>query len=244
MRKLQQKLHSSHGAAILYALMFLLIVTIMGTVVLTAALSGSTRSARNVKFQQDYLAVSSAVRLIRKDFEGMKFEGTYKKVISVTSTPGAEGEPPLIQTNTSYQDKSAVLTGGKLLDQAQKVRGTGASSDLWRLYFSTAADETVRTTAVPMTYTLSFPATDGLPAVKGTMSLSTAAGDMFTVVITLYAERDGARSNQMTLTYTPNVVRKAPTSTSISGFTTITTTTNTTTVTWNAPTLEKGGAAA
>lgn len=80
MHRIRAKLHSSSGASMVFALMFLLLCTTVGAVILTAASANAGRLSRQRAQQQDYLTVSSAAELVRNELEGLSFTGREQQV--------------------------------------------------------------------------------------------------------------------------------------------------------------------
>lgn len=77
-----KKLKSNRGAAILFALLLLIVCVVAGSAALTSAASNVGRYTHLRQDQQRYLAVSSAVRLIREELCG----STYTASAQLTET--------------------------------------------------------------------------------------------------------------------------------------------------------------
>jgi len=73
MNRARAKLHSSSGASMVMALLFLLLCLMVGAVILTAASANAGRVSRQRSQQQDYFTVSSAAKLLRDELEGLTF---------------------------------------------------------------------------------------------------------------------------------------------------------------------------
>lgn len=69
MKQLREKLHSQNGASILLALLFLLVCMMAAASILMAAVSNAGKIRSNYEEQQQYLALSSAIRLVSSQLE-------------------------------------------------------------------------------------------------------------------------------------------------------------------------------
>ena len=241
MKELSKKLHNTSGASMLLALLFLFFCLTVGAVVLTAASASAGRTARNRQDQQNYLAVESAAMLLREDMEGTSFITSYEEVVKVTTTvyvEEEEGQEPKTWTTTStdisYTHSPAKPGPSELLEKV--------SSDLDTLYTSTKTDLNQPLPAgFTMRYPLSFEAAD-MPDVSGSLTVDTPGSAIYTVTAVLWAETDGKKSNFTTLVFRPSV-SDASSTLREDGNPSVKTTTYTTTVTWAAPVITKGGAA-
>lgn len=241
MKASRKKLKSASGASMLLALLFLFFCLTVGAVVLTAASASAGRTARNRQDQQNYLAVESAAMLLREDMEGTSFIASYEEVVKVTTTVHVkqeEGQEPKTWTTTStdisYTHSPTKPGPGELLEKV--------SNDLDTLYTSTKTDLNQPLTAgFTMRYPLSFEAVD-MPNVSGSLTVDTSGSTIYTVTAVLWAETDGKKSNFTTLVFRPSV-SDASSTLREDGNPSVKTTTYTTTVTWDAPVITKGGAA-
>lgn len=77
MDRLRKKLHSSRGASILLALLFLLVCMMVGASVLMAAVSNAGKLRSNREEQQKYLTLSSALTLMCGELERVEYVGKY-----------------------------------------------------------------------------------------------------------------------------------------------------------------------
>lgn len=82
MKRIREKLNSSRGATILFALLIFMLCVVAGTAALTAAASNAGRFSHAGSDQQQYLSVSSAAGLLRDEFGGT----TFKAEISLEET--------------------------------------------------------------------------------------------------------------------------------------------------------------
>lgn len=64
---------STSGASLFIALLFLLMCTLAGSVVLTAATTSAGRLVNLKKDEQDYYTVVSALKLLKQELEGQKY---------------------------------------------------------------------------------------------------------------------------------------------------------------------------
>lgn len=65
MRRITQKLHSPRGASLIYALLLFLVASLISILILNASVTAAKRLADDREREQEYLALSSAARLIR-----------------------------------------------------------------------------------------------------------------------------------------------------------------------------------
>lgn len=243
MKSISKKLKSASGASMLLALLFLFFCLTVGAVVLTAASASAGRTARNRQDQQNYLAVESAAMLLREDMEGTSYTASYQEIVTVTTTVHVEDNPPEGQepktwtttsTDISYTHSPAKPGPGELLEKV--------SDDLDFLYTSTKTDLNQPLPAgFTMHYPLSFQAAD-MPDVSGSLTVDTSGSTIYTVTAVLWVETDGKKSNFTTLVFRPSV-SDASSTLREDGNPSFKTTTYTTTVTWAAPVITKGGAA-
>ena len=113
MRVLRAKLSSKSGASILIALVFFLMCSMVGAVVLTAATANTGGLANLKNEQQSYFTVSSAARLLRDGLDGAAF-------VEITTTKDVDGT--ITSTDTNYDDShSPVLE--ELLKEDGKAAG-------------------------------------------------------------------------------------------------------------------------
>lgn len=70
MTRIERKLNSSRGAAVLIAMLVLLIVVAVSSVIVTAAMANASRIEKRNENQQVYLAAQSAADIICKDLSG------------------------------------------------------------------------------------------------------------------------------------------------------------------------------
>jgi len=92
MRSVREKLHSSSGASLALALVFLLFCLMVGAVVLTAAASNVGRIRHQKDSQQDYLTVSSAARLLREELEGLTYTTGERRIVDEGPEGGTTNE--------------------------------------------------------------------------------------------------------------------------------------------------------
>ena len=69
-RLLYRKILSNRGASLMMALLLFLVCTVAGTVVLTAATAASGRASDFGEMEQRYFSVTSAARLLAKEYDG------------------------------------------------------------------------------------------------------------------------------------------------------------------------------
>lgn len=240
MERLSRKLHSSRGASMLLGLLYLLVCLTVGAVVLTAAATSAGRTERNRREQQNYLAVASAVELVKEDLANAKFTGSYfietKEWSETVDTDKTDDKgKPVTETKdyseTTYGKNEASLTGSTLLCT------DAVFADIKALYYknTTHFGDTV---PAEMTYMLSFAADRDIPAVNGTLTV-VKGDDLYTLLVYLETA-DG--TNGTTLLFRSNPSNPPSTSTSYWDADEIhyEKITYTTTVTWNTPEIRKG----
>ena len=145
MNALKRKLNSDSGASMMLALAMLLICFMVSSVIVSAAVSGSSRmETRNAK-QQDYLAVSSAAQYIAKNLnpDGMgQFAGVYysdmkpcMKYRNYAVTPNVELEGQLVDAYKIPMPKEVVaeLANNTELDfeSFYLLKGTQMSEEIF-----------------------------------------------------------------------------------------------------------------
>lgn len=252
MERVRGKLHSRTGASMLIALMFFLVTMTVGAVVLTAASSNAGRVERNRKEQQNYLAVASAVDLVREDISGApggSFTGSYKKTVVETYHP-AEYDAEGNKKSNAYTTRETFFA-----KEAPEVEYSrllpGLVDALDAIYDTTVPAETNLRKAWDVTkdteLELEITAAD-MPVVKGNLIVTpndSADGQRqygLTVTLGLVPEREGGASAYSdTLSFYPKVTsRVEPKSPEINGRETTYITHYITTVTWEAPVITKG----
>lgn len=97
--RIKQKLNSQCGATILIAMMFLLLCTMVGSVVLTSASANVNKTKGRETGQEDYLALSSAVRFIEDTIDGKTCEGVEQNIVY-----GCAGNPNLVAGDVVHKD--------------------------------------------------------------------------------------------------------------------------------------------
>lgn len=239
-RRISHKLNSTRGASLILALLFLLVCLSTGAVVLTAASANAGRQARNAAEQQAYLAVSSAMELVKEEFTGgspITFQGTYIATDTEIYHPevtdpetGAVTTEAHTETLPTAYSANGSLTRGSLL--------TAAGTDLNRLYLSTLS---IGAAPVKMNYALTVSAGAELPEVTGHLRVLTASGKegpQFTILVTLAVDGDYT----MTMVLSPSIAESWNTvfTEKDEGRIKTTETTCTTTITWGNPQITKG----
>ncbi|NCB62072.1 MAG: hypothetical protein EOM52_00410 [Clostridia bacterium] len=229
--RIRAKLHSSSGASMAIALLFLLLCLTVGAVVLTAAASNAGRMSHSRESQQDYLTVSSAARLLRDELEGLTYATGEERIVD----GGPDGG-----TSSDYLNAmpdSGTLTGlvrslaeQMFRDQTDYVSRTGEPPGDKTLTVTAAGFDGVSATlSMDAGYNLAFmcrltddsdsyPMTVSIPAQVMDQTVTTSYADNYTV----WEEVEGVLT-EVTYTYT------------------VTTTTRTVTVTWDDGVISKGG---
>ena len=262
---MREKLKSSRGTSMILALLYVLISLSVGAVVLTAASSNSGRLQRDWTDQRDYLAVESAMDLLRKEVAGATFTGRYQstEVITKHTVPPEEGGEPTIYFTYAYHYSEGVdpegdpptgLSGSQVL--------TNEAVDLMPGYLHAVAKpfkdggavegklrEWKNVTPQPITreLELTVPGQEGFPTVQGSLNIRTVESPTYQILIDgqLYVPAGTAEAPvkrfPISFSWASKPASTVMTSNAVSGETVTTTTnTHTTTVTWNEPVIQKG----
>ena len=83
-RTVQEKLHSRRGASLLFAFLFLLVASMVSTVILSGAVTAIKRAHDDTGREQSYLTLESAARLFREMLQDT--------TVTVTVTVRSDGE--------------------------------------------------------------------------------------------------------------------------------------------------------
>ena len=252
MKRVRGKLHSRTGASMLIALLFLLVAMAVGTVVLTAASANAGRVERNREEQQNYLAVASAVDLVREDISGApggSFTASYKRVVEETYYPatydaaGKKISDSYTIRETSYVKETPRVEHSRLLP--------GLESAFDAIYVTTLPAETGLRKPWDVTkdteLELSFAAAN-MPVVEGSLTVSpddSADGQRrysLTAVLGLEPEQVGGGSPYLAaVSFYPTVTsRVEPDSPVVDGNKTTYVTHYITKVCWEEPVITKG----
>lgn len=91
--RLQHKIESQSGASITYALLLFLVCAVVSSVILAAGTAASGRISESVDTDRKYFAVTSAIQLLRSEFEKyeVRVDQTYRK--EGNSDPIPDGVP-------------------------------------------------------------------------------------------------------------------------------------------------------
>lgn len=129
MKKLKSKLASRRGATLLFAMLVFLLCVLAGTAALTAAATNSGRYTHMANDQQKYLAVSSAVELVKNELT--RFD--YKVDLDVTEEVAYSEWPIQIKTR---ETKVVRNPGSFSLRTADPDSGATPPSFLFESLFS------------------------------------------------------------------------------------------------------------
>lgn len=99
-----KQLNNRKGMSIMYALVYLLVLTVLGGIVLTAASAAFEVSDRSKREQKNYFLVKSAARLIAQQLNGASAEITYQEEEMRIETIGKDA-------NTGKESSSVELQG-------------------------------------------------------------------------------------------------------------------------------------
>lgn len=103
MKIVRKKLASKCGASIVLALVFFLICTVVGGIVLTSAVSNAGRLSHAESEQQAYLTSSSAAQLVRDELQNQEFQ-------AVTTTVDANAPTTVYPSTPSGQILAETVT--------------------------------------------------------------------------------------------------------------------------------------
>lgn len=129
---IHNKLREQKGASLAMALFLLIVVTIVAAIMINSAYSNAGRVRRNIKAEQNYLAVNSAAELVRSYLSGV----TMTYVETVTEEEGDDGE----ETATEYEPMAdpygtvIFVSIGRNPQYVQVKNGT--LDDAFKLYIS------------------------------------------------------------------------------------------------------------
>ena len=217
MEAIHQKLHSQRGASMLLALVFLLVGLSVGAVALTAATANSGRIQREWKDQQNYLALESAMKLLKEDLQSLKFHGEYGHVetTTITTYPPSKNEGTGEITPGSTESKTEIscprenivckLEGSELFTEDQMNL-----QPAYLTYFpvseedKTALKDNVGNLQPSISLPLSFEAktVEGFPQVSGTLEFITSdddpRGECFTILGELYVGKPKTKEDSAT----------------------------------------------
>lgn len=105
MNAICRKLNSRRGASILIALLLFLVCAFVGGAVLAAAYQNASRAPAARQEEQDYLAVSSAVQLLKDEITGQKIE-----LLDITTThTDADGNETSSRSRELAQSYTGIL---------------------------------------------------------------------------------------------------------------------------------------
>lgn len=198
MKRLKQKLNSDHGVSLVLALMVFITCAMVGVAVLTAVSASAGRYSYTDKEQQDYLAVSSAARMIE---EGLQ-KSSYHVKCSLVKTEVVDiagqgagnaavsysfywGDAPSVVDQTKYR---GMWTG---VAELEKLFG----EDCWNLFLANGIPAEWRNYKVSKTsddwlpiaaagevkshnVTITLSDHDDVPTVRSVMSLQTSSGNL------------------------------------------------------------------
>ena len=103
MKRIREKWNGEGGASILLALLLFLVCMMVAASVLMAAASNAGKLRSNREEHQKYLTLSSAVRLICAELEGMSYQGNYTGTVrEVTKTVKHTAEDGTVTTEEVF----------------------------------------------------------------------------------------------------------------------------------------------
>lgn len=243
MSAMTKKLKSKSGISLAIALVFFLLCAMVGTVVLSAASVSAGKTAREREAYRQTLAMTSAANLLKEDMKTMAFTGAYTKTETVTTTV-IPGEPP--QTTITSETAYAEGTGANApkLEGSRIFKSEGNNRmDLSGVFFynqeELRQEPAIQPEEVVKEFVFGKIDAQNIPAVDARLTI----GLDYTLKVVL-----SCGENQMTLTFAPQVSEQVtvgePTISNKSDLMSEKTTVTTyiTTIRWEAPVMEEGGA--
>lgn len=262
-RALYHKIKSKNGATIVLVLVLFLLCVMVSSVIVTAAASGASRNANRNEQQKAYLAIMSAVELIQEEMESA---GSYQGKIELLDYGCNEYDwdhNPNVQIGPKHYVKISTGTAHDDNKVEETADRTGSDSNLGgalkellnkactSIYINRTPEYTIEEIIIKAD-------SDRLPDVKCkftmsseyhiTMVFSVADGSSPYTVILEYkgTMTENGRGASVTLSCTHNIEYKELVGGVYSDKTgpqdfNGTQETITTTITWNTPTLKRGG---
>lgn len=181
MKKLKNRLVSRRGASLLFAMLVFLLCALAGTAALTAASANSGKYAHMREDQRKYLAVSSAVELMKDQLTNSRFIATLEttevttyrewpvvssaSISDVTAVPEKTGFFPLAGDSPRDTFLSGVLKSYFLEKAIYLIRGEGGTETEQKATLTLALEGlpnvTVEVTAADFEVTMIFYIPDG-----------------------------------------------------------------------------------
>ncbi len=233
MKSVRAKLHSSSGASMAFALIFLLLCLMVGAVVLTAAASNVGRISHARANEQDYFTVSSAARLLRDRLEDFQY-GTGEEQVSDSGPGGGTtayylNPIPAADSLTGLVESLAEQVFRTQPDYASPPGSMPGDESLVITDAGSVFDEVTATLSMDADYdiTIAFALTD--------------SPDSYALTLTIPADVIDETSSSSAPYYVEETeyVEGVPTTVTYTYY--ITTTTRTVTVTWSGGVISKGG---
>ena len=114
MKRICEKLKSSRGASILFAILVFMLCILAGTSALTAASANAGRYTHLEEDQRKYLSVASAIKMFKSEFAGKTFEAsfTHTKTESWYWKTGDDGTKVLNETEEENLKTTEETEGG------------------------------------------------------------------------------------------------------------------------------------
>lgn len=129
---LRNRIHSNSGATILLALLFFLLCSLAGSVILTAGSAASGRISGLQETEQSFYSVTSAAQVLKEEIEGQEFQAYTENdgYPSYTKEPDCKFKDFLIDAFEEIYEGKKPVTGEVNLairpssDNQKKVTGT------------------------------------------------------------------------------------------------------------------------
>ena len=86
LKVIQKKLHSEEGASVIFALLFFLVAAMVSAVIVASAVSGLRRLHDDTEYEQNVLAISSAIMLVEQQMTAESTKSEALNYITVTQT--------------------------------------------------------------------------------------------------------------------------------------------------------------
>lgn len=245
-----KKISSRKGATMLMAIFYLLVCLIAGAIVLSAAYANTGRMQRNAADQQNYLAVSSALRLAADDVAGKTFTGSWQKTsISVYHPPVLDENGETISPSRTEKEDPIYKAGDCFLSDESLFLPADLLKNIYLKQLAPEVLHPVGSNLSDLQLPLNFAAQsedEVLPPISGTLHIVASKEDpqgrsLFTIYITVSAHQEDEEVYETTLTLPGSCTTSSNSQTETVENTTTTTVTSTTTVSWGEPQIIKGG---
>lgn len=218
-----EKLRSQSGTSIIIALIFFLLCAVVGTVVLTGAMTNVGRVSTDKQEKIDYLTVSSAAELLRDNLLDVEFVVTDVK----TGVYAINASTPNYGTETAEDTVYSTTDSDYLLSEIYTATKELCIANQSKLPNETVPEQTIKIAVEA----------DDKDIVTGSLTID----ENYRITIELYIMRDGNEVARM-LVYFTSKSQTATQTTSVrqADGDYLKTETTTNTITWSGGTIVRG----